>query len=229
VAVLTPGGIQRISVRACKDSEHTIMSQRAAGLYGSEKKMLAKPLKIVGPSGLPIRVEETCNMMFPLGGHHGRRLEIPALVVDMMEQYCGVLQNSMWEWQVHLGKEDAGILPLLQVVHLDDRQWGEMTLEKVRLSSYGMSRSPWKLLACKGEQERMWLSVVRTWGMPMSRNLTEALIRLGHAAQPSQWYPVRPCGDTGLQVGVFHAEIADTLEIMPLEGMVAMWPTGWTW
>jgi hypothetical protein len=30
-------------------------------------------------------------MIFPLGGPHGRRLKIPALVVDMLKRYCGFL------------------------------------------------------------------------------------------------------------------------------------------
>jgi hypothetical protein len=112
--------------------------------------MLAKPFEVKGASGIPVRVEETCTVIFPLGGPHGR-LEIPALVMDMLEQYCGFLQNSMWKWQVQLGKEDAGFLPLLQVAQPGDRKWSERTLEKMRLSSCRTSRSTWKLLVCKGQ------------------------------------------------------------------------------
>ncbi len=71
------------------------------------------------------------------------------MVVDTLEQYCGFPQNSMWKWEMQLGKEDAGFLPLLLVAQPGDPHWGEMTLERVRLSSCGMSRSMWKLLVCR--------------------------------------------------------------------------------
>ncbi len=113
---------------------------------------------------------------------------------------------------MQLGKEDAGILPLLQTVHPGDRQWSERNLERVRMISAVTSRSTWK---CKTQQEKVWLSVVRAWGMPMSRISTNAVTRLGHAAQLNQWYPVRPWGNTGAQEGLFFAKSASTLEIMP--------------
>ncbi len=102
-------------------------------------------------------------MIFPLGGPHGRRLEVLALVVDTLEQYYGVPQGSMWKWQMQLGIEDNEILPLLQVAQPGDRHWGEMTLERVRLNSGGVSRSMWKFLVCKGQlmTETVWLSAVQ--------------------------------------------------------------------
>jgi hypothetical protein len=84
-------------MRACGDAEHTVMSQRAARLYGLEKKKLREPLEVVGPSGVLVCVEETYEVLFPLGGPHERRLEITALRVDTLEEYCGVPENSMWE------------------------------------------------------------------------------------------------------------------------------------
>jgi hypothetical protein len=59
-----------------------------------------------------------------LGGPHGRRLEVHALVVDTLEQYYRVPQGSMWKWQMQLGIEDDEILPLLQVAQPGDRHWG---------------------------------------------------------------------------------------------------------
>ncbi len=103
-----------------------------------------------------------------------------------LEEYCGVPKDRMWEWQVQLGKDYAGTMPLLQTVHPGDRQWDEMTLEKVRLSSTMVSWSTWKLLVCKTQQEKVWLSVVQAWSMPMSRISTDTVARLGHAAQPNQ-------------------------------------------
>jgi hypothetical protein len=60
--------------------------------------MLMRPFEVSGPSVIPVRVEETCTMIFPSGGPHEGRLEIPALVVDTLEGYCWFLQNSMWNW-----------------------------------------------------------------------------------------------------------------------------------
>ncbi len=91
MAVLTPEGGQCISVRACEGSEHTVESRTAALLFWSERRMLAKPLEVKGLSGIPVRVEETCSMIFPLVGPHRRRLKTPALVVDTLQQYCGFL------------------------------------------------------------------------------------------------------------------------------------------
>jgi hypothetical protein len=58
----------------------------------------------------------------------------------------------MWKWQMQLGIEEDEILPWLQVAQLGDRYWGEMTLERVRLSPGGVSRSRWKFLVRKGQQ-----------------------------------------------------------------------------
>jgi hypothetical protein len=91
VVVLTPEGGKCIGVRACEGEEHTVVSQRASRLFGSERELLMRPFEVKGPSGIPVRVDETCTMIFPLGGPHGRRLEIPALVVDMLKRYCGFL------------------------------------------------------------------------------------------------------------------------------------------
>ncbi len=154
-------------------------AERAA-LYGLEKKRLEKPLGILGPSGVLVCVEEVYEELFPLGGPPGRMLEITALGVDTLEEYYGVPEDSMWEWQVQLGKDDAGTLPLLQTVRPGDCQWDEMTLEKVRLSSTMVSRSTWKLLECKKQQEKVWLSVVQHWAC-----LCLTVERQGHAAQPN--------------------------------------------
>jgi hypothetical protein len=159
VVVLTPEGGQFIGVRAYENAEHTVVGRLAA----VTEMVLPKSITVEGPAGTPVHVEETCTMIFPLGGPHGRRLEIHALVVDTLEQYCGFPQDSMWKWQMQLGIEDSEILPLLQVTQPGDHRWGEMTLERVRLNSGGMSRSTWKLLVCKGQQmtETVWLNVVR--------------------------------------------------------------------
>ncbi len=156
-AAREPGG-RRLSGKLLEaffllcQAEERFMSRRAARLYGSERVMLTRPFEVKRPSGTPIRIEETCTMIFPLGSPHERRLEIPALVVDMLEQCRGFLWNIMWKWEMQLGKADAGILPLLQAAQPGDHQWDEMTLERVRLSSCGTSRSTWKLLVCKGQQ-----------------------------------------------------------------------------
>jgi hypothetical protein len=162
------------------------VSRKTARLFGSERVMLTRPFEVKGPSGKPVCIEETCSVIFPLGGPHERRLEIPALVVDTLERYCGFLQNSMWKWEMQLGKADAGILPLLQSARPDDHQWGKRTLERVRLSSCGTSRSTWKLLVCKGQQkmETVWLSVVRAWLCPCHRFLQRP--RSGWGTQRSQ-------------------------------------------
>jgi hypothetical protein len=90
--------------------------------------------------------EEGCRHVVALTpegswGEAGGKLEIHLLVVDMLEEYCGFPQGTMWKWQMQLGIEDNEILPLLQVAQPGDRHWGEMTLERVRLSSCGVSGS----------------------------------------------------------------------------------------
>jgi hypothetical protein len=97
VAVLTPEGVLRIGVRACKNSQHTIVSRKAARQYGLEKKKLKRALGIVGPSGMLTCVEEDYEVLFPLGSPHGRRLKIMARGVNTLEEYCGVPENSLWE------------------------------------------------------------------------------------------------------------------------------------
>ncbi len=91
MGVLTPEGGQCISMRAGEDSKHTVESRTAAQLFRSERRMLVKPLEVKGLSGIPVRVEETYSMVFPLVGPHRRRRKTPALVVDTLEQYCGFL------------------------------------------------------------------------------------------------------------------------------------------
>ncbi len=113
VMVITPEGGQCIGVRAFEGAEHTILSREDTRRNGAEREVLARLFEVKGPPGIRVRKEETCIMVFPLGGPHGRRVEIPALVVDTLERYCRFLQDSMWKWQVQLGKADAGILPLL--------------------------------------------------------------------------------------------------------------------
>jgi hypothetical protein len=47
VAVLTPEGVLRIGMRACKNSQHNVASRRAAWQYGLEKRKLERPLGII--------------------------------------------------------------------------------------------------------------------------------------------------------------------------------------
>jgi hypothetical protein len=103
VVVLTPEGGKCISVRACKGNKNTIVSRKTALLFGSDRTRLAWPMEVVGPSGIPIRVEETRAMTFPPRGPHEGELEISTLVVDTLELYCGFPQNSMWKWEMQLG------------------------------------------------------------------------------------------------------------------------------
>jgi hypothetical protein len=51
-------------------------------------------------------VEEDYEVLFPLGGPHGRMLKITAHGVNTLEEYCGVPENSLWKWEMQLGKED---------------------------------------------------------------------------------------------------------------------------
>ncbi len=125
--VLTPEGGQLIGVRACEDSELTIVSQATAIRCGVDRTTLQTPLMLKGPTGTPTRATETCTMVFPLEDSDGRKLEVHALVVETLEEYYGVPQGSMWKWQVQLGIEEGEILPWLQVAKPGDRHWGEMT------------------------------------------------------------------------------------------------------
>jgi hypothetical protein len=149
---LTPEGGQLIGVRAYENSELTIVSQATALRCGVDRTMLQTPLMLEGPTGAPTRGTEICTIVFPLEGSQGRTLEVHALVVDKLEEYYGVPQNSMWKWQMQLGIEEDEILPWLQVVQPGDRHWGEMTLDRVTLNPGGASRSTWKFLVSKGRQ-----------------------------------------------------------------------------
>jgi hypothetical protein len=62
-----------------------------------EKRKLERPLGIIGPSGMLTCVEEDYEVLFPLGGPHGRMLKITAHGVNTLEEYCGVPENSLWE------------------------------------------------------------------------------------------------------------------------------------
>jgi hypothetical protein len=141
VVVLTLEGGQLVGVRAYENSELTAVSRAAAVRCGTDRAVLPEPVTVEGPAGTPVHVTEICTMIFPLEGSHGRRLEVHAFVVDTLEQYYGVPQGDMWKWQMQLGIEEDEILPLLQVTQPGDRHWGEMTLERVRLSSGGVSWS----------------------------------------------------------------------------------------
>jgi hypothetical protein len=79
----------------------------------------------------------------------------------MLEENCGVPSDSLWRWEMQLGKRDAGIMPLLQTAHLADDEWEKMTPEEVTLNSLMVSRTTWKLLACGKQEDRVWLRVVR--------------------------------------------------------------------
>ncbi len=59
VVVLTPEGGKCIGVRACEGEEHTVVSQRAARLFGAKREMLTRQFEVKGPSGIPVRVDET--------------------------------------------------------------------------------------------------------------------------------------------------------------------------
>jgi hypothetical protein len=132
----------------------------------------------------------------------------------------------MWKWQMQLGIEDDEILPLLQVAQPGDHHWGEMTLERVRLNSGGVSRSMWKFLVCKRQQmtETVWLNAVRALGMPVSRISAEAVIRLGLTERPNEWCQVRPCNSAGRQKEGFLTKVASTVEIVPPEDMMMRQP-----
>ncbi len=67
VVVLTPEAGKCIGVRACEGNEHTVVSPKAARLFGSERVMLTRTVQVMGPSGIPIRVEETCTIVSPYG------------------------------------------------------------------------------------------------------------------------------------------------------------------
>jgi hypothetical protein len=56
VAVLTPEGVQRMSMRASSSFPHPIMSHEATKLYGLEKKKLKGAVGIQGPTGVLIWV-----------------------------------------------------------------------------------------------------------------------------------------------------------------------------
>jgi hypothetical protein len=103
------------------------------------------------------------------------------LVVNTLEEYCRMPQNSLQKWQMQLGIEDDEILPWLQVAQPGDRHWGELTLDRVTLNPGGVSRSTWKFLVCKGRQmtETVWLTAARAWSLPVSRISAEAAVRLG--------------------------------------------------
>jgi hypothetical protein len=145
-----------------------------------------------GPSGKPTRATEVCTIVFPLEGPQGRKLEIYALVVDTLEEYCGVHQNSMRKWQMQLGIGEDEILPWLQVAQPGDRHWCKLTMDRVTLNPGGVSRSMWKFLVCKVRQmkETMWLTAARAWGMPVSRISAEAVTRLGLTERPNEWCQV---------------------------------------
>jgi hypothetical protein len=142
-----------------------------------------------GPSGTPTRATEICTVVFPLEGSQGRKIVIHALVVNTLEEYCGMPQNSLQKWQMQLGIEDDGILPWLQVAQPGDRHWGELTLDRVTLNPGGASGSTWKFLVCKGRQmtETVWLTAARAWSMPVSRISAEAAIRLGLTERQNEW------------------------------------------
>jgi hypothetical protein len=73
-------------------------------------------------------------------------------VVDTLEEYCGVHQNSMWKWQVQLGTEEDEILPWLQVAQPGDRHWGELTMDRVTLNPGGASDPRGSSLCAKGDR-----------------------------------------------------------------------------
>jgi hypothetical protein len=47
--VLTPEGGKCIGVRACNGKEHTVLSRKAAQLFGSVREMLTRPFEVKGP------------------------------------------------------------------------------------------------------------------------------------------------------------------------------------
>ncbi len=105
-----------------------------------------------GPSGTPTRATEICTIAFPQERALGGKIVVHALVVDTLEEYCGMPQNSLQKWQMQLGTEDDEILPWLRVAQPGDRPWSELTLDRVTLNPDGVSRSTWKFLVCKGDR-----------------------------------------------------------------------------
>jgi hypothetical protein len=99
-AILTPEGVSHIGVRVCRNSQYTVVSWRAAELYGLEKRKLKRPLGIMGPSGTLTYVEEDYEVLFPAGGPRGGRLKVTAYRVDTLEEYCGVPKGSLREWEI---------------------------------------------------------------------------------------------------------------------------------
>jgi hypothetical protein len=93
-------------VRTSEDSELTIVSQATDVRCGVDRVTLQTPLMLKGPTCTPTRATEICTIVFPLEGSQGRKLEVHTLVVDMLEEYYGSPQNSMWKWQMQLGIEE---------------------------------------------------------------------------------------------------------------------------
>jgi hypothetical protein len=171
VVVLTPEGGQLIGVRTYEDSEFTIVSQATAVGCGTDRATLQTPLMLKGPTGAPTCATEICTMVFPLEGSQGRKMEILAMVVETLEEYYGVPQNSMRKWQMQLDMEDDVILLWLKVTQPDNYRLGEMTLDRVTLNPGRVRQSTWKFLVCKGPQmtETVWLTAARAWSMPVTR------------------------------------------------------------
>jgi hypothetical protein len=188
-----------------------------AARYGVDRSKLEAPLVLEGPPGVPMCATEICTIAFPQERAVGGKMVIFAFLVDALEEYYETLQGGLQRWQMQLGADDDGFLQWLRVAQPEDRLWCELTLDNVTLDPEGESRSTWKFLVCKGRQmtERVWLTAVRAWNMPVSRISAEAATRLGLTERPNEWCQVRPCNAAGRQEDGFLAKIASVLEIAP--------------
>jgi hypothetical protein len=113
--VLTSTGIWHISVRTSSGFEHIIVSREAARRHGFERKEPKRAKKITGPTAMKVQLEDDYNVSFPISAPYGGTLKIMAHGMESMEEFCGLLQSSLENWEMKLGKEDAGLLKLLRV------------------------------------------------------------------------------------------------------------------
>jgi hypothetical protein len=54
IVVLTLEGGKHIGVRACGGEEHTVISRKAAQLYGLDREILARSFKVKEPPVIPV-------------------------------------------------------------------------------------------------------------------------------------------------------------------------------
>jgi hypothetical protein len=159
--VITPEGVQRISVRASSSFQNTIVSQEAARQYRLDRKRLKRALGIMGPTGVTIWVTEDYEVLFPLGNPHGGKLKIMAHGVDSLEEYCREPEGSLKRLDMQLGKKDVGIMKLQRTVHLLADEWEEAASDKVVQSVPTRERATLRFLAYGEKGEWLWLKAVQ--------------------------------------------------------------------